>query len=161
MRLAINDILNHRVTLKLFHDSASLFDGIDFLTSTTEKYLLIDLRFLRQSYKRREIAEAIWTPEEKRPVNELTKKMPISALQALLSGKHLYLHLNSEIYRSLSRTQCSDSTSKKCYCDPTPLPILSIDLVLSPVKCAFRSCTGLKIQTFRSCSETYTAVNPN
>lgn len=44
LRLVINDISNRQVSLKLFTDSKSLFDGTVGLNSTTKKRLLIDLR---------------------------------------------------------------------------------------------------------------------
>lgn len=51
LRLAINNILNRQVPLKLFTDSKSLFDGIVGLNFTNEKRLLIDLQMLRQAYE--------------------------------------------------------------------------------------------------------------
>lgn len=49
-RLAINDILNCQVPLKLFKDLKSFFDKFFGLSSTTKKHLLIDFCVFCQAY---------------------------------------------------------------------------------------------------------------
>lgn len=59
IRVSLKSMLGKDIQIKFYMDSKSLFGNVIGINAPTEKRLLIDLSVLRQSYKRREIAEVV------------------------------------------------------------------------------------------------------
>jgi hypothetical protein len=70
-------------------DSYSLYECLVKLGTTNKKRLMIDIMALRQSYKRREIAEIRWINGEDNPADALTKAAPNCALEHFINGNEL------------------------------------------------------------------------
>ena len=82
--------------LTIYTDSKSLYNSLVSLNTVIEKRLLIDLRVLRKSYKRRELANVFWIPAKQNPANGLTKPLfkANGALNRLIATKKLELTPN-------------------------------------------------------------------
>ena len=57
----------------MYMDSKSLYDSLVSLNMVMEKRLLIDLRVLRESYERRELADVFWIPAPQNPADGMMK----------------------------------------------------------------------------------------
>ena len=101
IKATIDKILNINLPLVLCTDSKSLYDCLVKLGTTQEKRLMIDVLCLRQSYKRREIAEVKWVKGDSNPANTLTKGKGVSnALKLLLNTNTIKLHAIEWVERS-------------------------------------------------------------
>lgn len=83
----------HRTTSNLFDlvipvvintDSKPLFDSVVGLILTTEKWMLIDLFILRQSYELRELTKIVWIPSAQNPAIAVTIQSASNALMHIL-----------------------------------------------------------------------------
>jgi len=74
-----------QIPLTICVDSKSLYDCLIKLGTTQEKHLMINILYLRQSYKRQEIAEILWIKGEKNSADAMTKKKPYDALKCLIA----------------------------------------------------------------------------
>jgi len=101
MKAAIDDMLERPMPLAMYTDSKSLYDSLVSLNTVTEKRLLIDLRVLRESYERRELADVFWIPAEQNPADGLTKPPSKSngALNRLIATNRLELTPNAWVDR--------------------------------------------------------------
>lgn len=99
LKTTINDIFGKLVSLTLYTDSKSLYDGLVGINATTEKRLLIDLRMLLESYELRELANAVWISSPHNPADKMTENSPTPALQKLLVENSLDLQGSSWIER--------------------------------------------------------------
>jgi hypothetical protein len=72
-KTTIDKILNINILLILYTNSKSLYNYLIKLGTTLEKYLIIDILYLQQLYKRREIADVKWITGDSNPTDALTK----------------------------------------------------------------------------------------
>src|SRR6266702_7353834 len=85
IKATIEKILQLKQLLITFcTNSKSLYNCLVKLRTTQEKRLIVDLMCLRQSYKRREIAEIKWINGGSNPVDAITKSKPYQALKDLI-----------------------------------------------------------------------------
>lgn len=101
IRLALNDMLDRVIPLRVYTDSRSLYDCLTRINQTAEKRLLIDLRMLRQSYERREITEVLWIPTAQNPADAFTKAKTSPALKQLMMENRILLTPNAWVERSV------------------------------------------------------------
>jgi hypothetical protein len=73
------------VPIVLCTDLRSLYECLVKLGTTNEKRLIINIISMRESYKKREIAEIRWISGKDNPADLFTKKRPNSALKNLIS----------------------------------------------------------------------------
>lgn len=99
IRLAVNCIMDRKVSLELYTDSRSLYDCLVSINTTSEKRLLIDLSLLRECYERREISQVLWIPTHQNPADGFTKAKPNTALDTLILDNKLHLTPNAWIDR--------------------------------------------------------------
>jgi len=101
MKAAIDDMLERPIPLVIYTDSKSLYDSLVSLNTVTEKRLLIDLRVLRKSYERRELADVFWIPVRQNPADGLTKppSKANGALNRLIATNKLELTPNAWVDR--------------------------------------------------------------
>ena len=71
-----SSILSTEILLVICTDSYSLYDYITKLGSTAEKYLMINIMGLQQSYEQREINEVRWIDRSCNPVDVIMKEKP-------------------------------------------------------------------------------------
>ena len=76
-------------------NSKSLYDCLVKLGTTAEKRLMINIMCLRQSYKRREIAEVKWIEGECNPADAMTKSKPCAALKSLIDTNTINIRTNN------------------------------------------------------------------
>ena len=53
---------------------------------------MINIIYLRQSYKRREIAEVKWINKDSNPIDAITKNKPLLALKQLINTNQIKLN---------------------------------------------------------------------
>jgi hypothetical protein len=80
-------------------DSYSLYECLVKLGTTKEKRLMIDIMALRQSYKRREIAEIRWINRKDNPADAMTKSTPNKALESFLDSNQLSVRVEGWVQR--------------------------------------------------------------
>ena len=74
-------------------DSYSLYECLVKLGITKEKYLIINIMALHQSYEQQEIAEIQWINRKDNPANTITKSMPNKALKRFLDSNQLNVQI--------------------------------------------------------------------
>jgi hypothetical protein len=84
IKSTIEVMLRIRLPLILYTNSKSLYNCLVKLGTTQEKRLIVDLMCLRQSYKRREIAEVRWINGSNNPADTITKSKPCTTLRDLI-----------------------------------------------------------------------------
>lgn len=101
MSIAINTTL-HMITKQLnvpptsmivCTDSYSLYECLVKLGTTKEKRLMIDIIGLRQSYKRKEIAEVRWIDGRDNPADAMTKGNPNKSLEHFIDTNTLEVRI--------------------------------------------------------------------
>ena len=85
LKLTIKSILKQSVPMILYRDLKSLYDCLVKLCITLEKGLMVDIMWLRQSYKRQEIVKIKWFNGDSNPADTITKAKPCHALQELIN----------------------------------------------------------------------------
>ena len=73
-----------QLLIVLYTDSKSLYDYLVKLGTTQEKRLIVDLMYLRQAYKRREITEIKQISRGTNPADAITKSKPCLVLKLLV-----------------------------------------------------------------------------
>ena len=99
IKATLKKILQQLTPLVLCIDLKSLYECLVKLGTTHEKRLIIDLMCLRQSYKRREIAEVRWIDGKNNPANAITKKKPCQALSSLINTNTIRLDATEWVER--------------------------------------------------------------
>ncbi|KDN61365.1 putative conserved hypothetical protein [Colletotrichum sublineola] len=74
-------------------DSYSLYECLVTLGTTQEKWLMIDIMALRQSYERRELFEVQWVNGEDNPADAFTKSAPNKALEKIISTNNATIRM--------------------------------------------------------------------
>ena len=77
-------ILGRKLKLRVFTDSRTLFDSIITFCTMTEKRLLIDIAFIRQSYREGELEDLGWIRSDDNAADALTKDKVDIALHRIL-----------------------------------------------------------------------------
>ena len=85
LKSIIESILKHSVPMTLCTDLKSLYDCLVKLGTIKKKRLMVDIMYLRQSYKKREIMEIKWTDGDSNPADAMTKAKPCHVLQELIN----------------------------------------------------------------------------
>jgi hypothetical protein len=80
IKLTVNKILNINLLLIMCIDLKSLYNCFIRLSTTQEKRLIINIMYLQQVYKRREITEVKGIDSNINLVNVMTKGKPCLAL---------------------------------------------------------------------------------
>src|SRR5438552_760359 len=75
IKAAINAILDRPIPFAIYTDSKSLYNSLVFFNTVMEKRLLIDLKVLRESYKRRKLVDVFWIPAPQNLADGLTKPL--------------------------------------------------------------------------------------
>ena len=65
---------------------------------------MIDIIYLRQSYKRREIAEVKWINRDSNPADTITKSKPLLALKRLINTNQIKLKIVEWVERTILAT---------------------------------------------------------
>ena len=76
--------LNISLPLILCTNSKLIYKCLIKLGTTQEKKFMINIIYLRQLYKRREIAKVKWIDGNSNPINTITKSKPSLALKRLI-----------------------------------------------------------------------------
>ena len=85
-------MLNISLPLVTCTNSKSLYDCLIKLSTIQEKRLIIDVLYLQQLYKRREIVEVKWIAGDTNPANAIIKGKGVSgALKQLLNTNSIKL----------------------------------------------------------------------
>ena len=85
IKATLEKILRLAVPLILCTDSKSLYNCLVKLGTTREKWLIVDVMSLRQSYEQWEITEVKWIYGHHNPADSMTKAKPSSALKTLIN----------------------------------------------------------------------------
>ena len=92
IKATINKILNISLPLVTYTNSKSLYNCLIKFSTIQEKRLIINVLYLQQLYKRREIAEVKWIAGDTNPVNAITKGKGVSGvLKQLLNTNSIKL----------------------------------------------------------------------
>jgi hypothetical protein len=67
---------------------------------TQEKRLIIDIMFLRQSYKRKKITEIRWIHNQNNPADALTKAAANKAMERLVSFNKLNVRMKGYVKKA-------------------------------------------------------------
>jgi hypothetical protein len=96
----IERMLHISLSLILLTDSKSLYECLVKLDTIAEKRLMIDLICLRQSYKRREIAEIRWIDENSNFADAMTKSKFCNALIKFIDTNIIELKITEWVERT-------------------------------------------------------------
>ena len=77
------------IPLILCTDLKLLFNYLVRLSTTQEKYLIIDIICLHQAYKRREIIKIKWINGNTNPINIIIKSKAYNALTQLINTNYI------------------------------------------------------------------------
>jgi len=83
--------LNISLPLILYTNLKLIYKCLIKLGTTQEKRLIINIIYLRQLYKRREIAKVKWINRDSNPIDAMTKSKPLSALKRLINTNRIKL----------------------------------------------------------------------
>jgi hypothetical protein len=95
-----NIIKINNLPLLLCTDSKSLYECLVKLGTTYEKWLMVDIMCLCQSYERREITEVIWINGDTNPADAMTKERPCQALRDLVDTNKINLRATGWVERA-------------------------------------------------------------
>jgi hypothetical protein len=91
IKSTINKILFITTPLILYTDLKSLINYLVRLSNTNKKRLMIDIMYLCQAYKRREIAEIKWINSNTNSVDIIMKSKACNALTQLININYIQL----------------------------------------------------------------------
>jgi hypothetical protein len=95
-----NIIKIDNLPLLLYIDSKSLYECLVKLDTTHEKWLMVDIICLRQSYERREITKVIWIDRDTNPTDAMMKGRPCQALRDLVDTNKIDLRATGWVKRA-------------------------------------------------------------
>lgn len=84
----MKNILGISVPLHIYTDSKSLFDEITKCSHTAEKWLMIDIKAVRNAFKAHAITNIAFVRSENNPADSFTKLTASSALKKVLTTNH-------------------------------------------------------------------------
>ena len=100
IKATIDKILNINLPLVTYTNSKSLYNCLVKLSTTQEKRLIINVLYLQQLYKHREIAEVKWIAGDTNPANAITKGKGVSSvLKQLLNTNSIKLEVMEQVER--------------------------------------------------------------
>jgi hypothetical protein len=91
IKSTIEQLLQIKLPLILYTDLKSLYKCLVKLGTTQEKCLIIDIIYLCQSYKRKEITEVKWINSNSNPADSIIKGKASTALKKLINTNYLEL----------------------------------------------------------------------
>lgn len=100
IKATLSKIPPKSIPLIVCTDSKSLFECLVKLRTTQEKRLMIDIRSLRESYERRQIAEIIWIKGNSNPTDAMTKSKTCQALKELMDTNKIDLQVSEWVDRN-------------------------------------------------------------
>jgi hypothetical protein len=100
LRLITDQLRLPEILLIICIDSYLLYECIVKLGTTQEKRLMIDIIFLRQSYKRRKITEIKWIHNQNNPADALTKAAANRAMERLISFNKLNVRIKGYVEKA-------------------------------------------------------------
>lgn len=96
----ILQFLESNIPLVVCTDSRSLYHCLVKLGTTQEKWLMIDVMSLRQSYERRKITEIRWIDGDSNPADAMTKTKASPALKKLIDSNKINITSTEWVERS-------------------------------------------------------------
>ena len=93
LKSTIEKILQVKLLLILYTDSKSLYKCLIKLGSTQEKRLIVNLMYLRQSYKRRMITKIKQINSDSNPINIIIKVNAYNILRNLINMNTINLNI--------------------------------------------------------------------
>jgi hypothetical protein len=91
IKSTVEQLLQIELPLILCTDLKLLYKCLVKLGTTQEKYLIIDIICLHQSYKCKEITEVKWIDSNSNPTDLMTKGKAFTALKKLINTNYLEL----------------------------------------------------------------------
>ena len=89
IKLIINKMLSIMILLILYTNLKSLFNYLVRLSTTQEKCLMINIIYLHQAYKRREIVKIKWINNNTNPTNTIIKGKACNSLTQLINTNYI------------------------------------------------------------------------
>jgi hypothetical protein len=105
LQMIITQLDLPKIPIMICTNSFSLYECLVKLGTTQKKRLMIDIMALRQSYKRRKIAEVRWIHNKNNPANALIKANANSLLEQLVSTNKLTVRMEEYIERPFARNK--------------------------------------------------------
>ena len=99
IKLTIKQLLQIKLPLILYTDSKLLYKCLVKLSTIQEKRLIIDIIYLYQLYKYKEITEVKQINSNSNPANLMTKGKASTALKKLINTNYLELQTMEQIKR--------------------------------------------------------------
>ncbi|KAI9036662.1 uncharacterized protein KD926_001616 [Aspergillus affinis] len=100
IKSTLDQILQTNIPIVLCTESKSLYDCLVRLGSTQEKRLMINIMYLRQAYKCRQITDIKWIDGDSNPADIMTKSKLCNALRQLIDTNCIDLQAIGWVERS-------------------------------------------------------------
>ena len=100
IKSTIDKMLSIITPLILYTDLKSLFNSLVRLNTTQEKCLIINIIYLHQVYKRREIIEIKWIDGNANPTNVIIKGKAYNTLTQLINTNYIQLKAIGQVKRA-------------------------------------------------------------
>ena len=92
LKTTIKKMLQFNIALVICTDFRFLYECLVKLKTTYEKWLMIDVMNLCQSYERREIIKIRWIDKNNNPIDSMTKTKTFSTLKTLIDSNRINLN---------------------------------------------------------------------
>ena len=99
IKLTINLVLNITIPFVICTDLKSLYNCLVRLSTTQEKRLMVDLIYLHQLYKYKEIAEIKWIKKNANLADFITKLKVYNALKQLINTNKVNINIMEWVER--------------------------------------------------------------